>query len=63
MPERQNIYLKIFDITGRKVLDLYKGYLEKGEHFLPLNISSDGVYFIFLKGKNKEVKKFFKIRR
>ncbi|MEM1974010.1 MAG: hypothetical protein QXN68_04375 [Thermoplasmata archaeon] len=63
LPEGQNIYLKIFDITGRKVLDLYKGYLEKGEYFLPLNISSDGVYFIFLKGKNKEVKKFFKIGR
>jgi hypothetical protein len=46
LPEAQNITLQIFDITGRLVETLYKGYKEAGHWDLKWNASeqSSGVY-------------------
>ncbi len=54
----QNINLDIYDITGRKIINLFSGLKEKGIYELPVPSEfSKGVYFIILKGKYKEEKK------
>ncbi|MEO0275163.1 MAG: PQQ-binding-like beta-propeller repeat protein [candidate division WOR-3 bacterium] len=61
LPEQDEISLKLYDVSGRKVEDIYNGFLSKGEHIF--NISSkklfSGIYFSYL--KTKSYKKISKI--
>lgn len=62
--QSQDISLKIYDISGREVLNIFKGNLNSGNHVFSLsnNITS-GIYFLRVMGEtiNKNLK-FFKIR-
>ncbi len=59
--------LMLYDLKGRKLQTIYRGYLSKGEHSFSLdgfcaNLDS-GVYFIKLKsGDYSQVKKLVKVR-
>ncbi len=44
----ENVDIQIFDISGKVIDDIFKGYLEKGNQIIPYNCSqlSAGTYFI-----------------
>ncbi len=46
LKESGNVKLTIFDVLGRKVIDLYNGFMEKGNHSITFNASnlSSGIY-------------------
>ena len=48
MTRRGHATVTLFDITGRKVSNIYNGILEKGRHEFNLNVSNlaSGVYFV-----------------
>jgi hypothetical protein len=57
-----NVEIAIFDITGQLIQPLFQGRMNKGVHFLPIDISElnlvTGVYVLKLEinGKNEIVK-------
>ncbi len=64
LPEEDNIDLSIYDVSGRKILTVIKGYLEAGIKRISLKKEiKKGVYFAILKGrKNKVIRKFLVLR-
>ena len=66
MPERANISLGLYNISGRLIKTLYSGTQEKGEHKVNVGASHDtptGIYFIRLEaGKFRKTKKLTILR-
>ncbi|MEO0216336.1 MAG: T9SS type A sorting domain-containing protein, partial [candidate division WOR-3 bacterium] len=65
IPETQRIYLKLYDITGREVLEIARGIVDEGVHSHPLNTSNigSGIYFLVLAGeKDCKVEKILIVR-
>ncbi len=59
----ESVEINIFDISGRRIKEIYKGKLSAGIHRWKITPNSSGVYFISLKaGKNKTLKKILFIR-
>lgn len=52
LPQGSEFGIAVYDVAGRKVVELFKGYKRKGEHILELPELRSGVYFIVLKGNN-----------
>ena len=60
MPDNDNIEINIYNIEGRKVKELYSGYMESGFHSLVWdgsngfgNVLPSGIYIGSLKYQNK----------
>lgn len=54
LPQRSTIEIKLFDMLGSEVKDIYSGEAEAGTHQLLLNAAdlSSGIYFISLRSGN-----------
>mgnify|MGYP003879084405 CR=1 FL=1 len=61
LPSEQNVSLKLYDLSGRFLGSVYKGFLLKGRHLLSFDSGqlSSGIYFAILKTTN--LKKVIKI--
>ncbi len=51
LPEKANVELKVYDLTGQEVMTLVNQFQEAGQHFLNFNAAglSSGVYFYRIK--------------
>ena len=58
-PELGLVKIVLYDILGRKVKEVFNDKLEKGEHFLKLNMdgNSSGVYILLVSTNNKTISK------
>ncbi len=61
----ENLWIEIYDITGRTIQKVNKGELKKGKHYFNFDIRTfnQGVYFIKISTQNKIIanKKFIKL--
>ncbi|MEO0098345.1 MAG: T9SS type A sorting domain-containing protein [candidate division WOR-3 bacterium] len=58
LPKEEKVSLYLFDQTGRKVREIYKGFLSSGEHQFKENAKlSAGVYFLNLNIGEKNLMK------
>lgn len=57
LPERANVSLDIFDLSGRKTAELAHGAFEAGEHSLVFDASDkpSGVYFVTMEAGKQQV--------
>ncbi len=57
LPEASQVEISLYDITGREIQVLYKGYKERGSHSMNVDAGnlSSGVYFYTMKTKNFEL--------
>ncbi|MEO0255133.1 MAG: T9SS type A sorting domain-containing protein [candidate division WOR-3 bacterium] len=57
------IALSIYDVSGRKVLNIINKEFEPGIYRIKFeNKLNEGIYFAVLKGREKKVKKFTVLR-
>ena len=56
-PKKGMIILEIFDITGRKICDLYKSQTHEGSHKVSWDASSyaSGIYYVIMTANNIHV--------
>jgi hypothetical protein len=61
VPHRSNISLDVYDLFGRKALNIYNGISEKGWYKINADISglTGGTYFVILSSGNSKVSKPF----
>jgi uncharacterized repeat protein (TIGR01451 family) len=52
MPKAAKLHLRIADLSGRIVVDRQLGTMASGEHFLPIENLSSGVYMVNLSSEN-----------
>lgn len=54
IPSSQNVSIIIYDILGKKVIDLVNGYKETGDHSIEFDGSNlnSGVYFYVMNADN-----------
>jgi hypothetical protein len=65
LPEPGNVSLKVYDITGREVMDFINGYFEAGTYNAEINMSelTSGVYFYTISaGSFTETKKMMLVK-
>ena len=50
LPFEQYINFGVYDIRGKKIKDIYNGFVDKGQHTYTINSSgmSSGIYFVHL---------------
>ncbi|MEO0140950.1 MAG: T9SS type A sorting domain-containing protein [candidate division WOR-3 bacterium] len=55
LPERSSVSLSVYDITGKKIVDVYEGEIDAGQVYLSWDASKapSGVYFYRLRVNNK----------
>jgi hypothetical protein len=46
------VSVKVYDISGRLVQDVFQGMLTKGRHYLPLRALPGGVYFVVVRNNS-----------
>lgn len=55
--------ISIYNLQGRKVLDIYSGYIDAGNHNFNVNISQSGSYYAYIiTGKGKSIVPFTVIK-
>ncbi len=65
LPEASEVKIVLYDLTGRKIENLYSGYQNSGIHTLSINVNdlNPGIYFYKMKtGKYEVIRKCIKIK-
>jgi len=65
LPEGSDVEIVLYDLTGRKIENLYSGYQSSGIHTLSINVNdlNPGIYFYKMKtGKYEVIRKCIKIK-
>ena len=65
IPEGQKVSLKLYNILGEKVMNVFQGYMKKDEYNFHIDLSriKDGIYFLMLDGEKEGICKKIVIMR
>jgi len=65
IPEGQKVSLKLYNILGEKVMNVFQGFMKKDEYNFHIDLSriKDGIYFLMLDGEKEGICKKIVIMR